>query len=181
MKPCLLKKLKTLKLYFYMQSNLDNTEASGSAASHSTACSGAGLKGQFSGAVLLDIITDVQRGSTQPHPTWRARSTVSPVARRCTAPPVGQSLCVDHGLSACPAFLHRHNGNSWQKPSAAIPCGLDGGAWKRRNLNSWQDLNKAGCFKFQGKQLKTFSFIVASLQNERSPCLSVSQELFPYT
>ena len=39
---------------------------------------------------------------------------------------------------------------------------------------------KAGCFKFQSKQLKTFSFIIANLQNERSSCLSVSQELIQY-
>ena len=39
---------------------------------------------------------------------------------------------------------------------------------------------KAGYFKFQGKQLKTFSFIISNLKNERCSCLSVSQELIQY-
>lgn len=39
---------------------------------------------------------------------------------------------------------------------------------------------KGGYFKFQGKQLKTFSFVIANLQKERSSCFSVSQELIQY-
>lgn len=36
--------------------------------------------------------------------------------------------------------------------------------------------NKAGYFKPQGKQFKNFSFVIDNLQNERSPCLSVTHE-----